>query len=273
MTRTRRPLVLLLILAACTATYPSPATGPSSNPEAPGTAPTTAPSTVPPTAPPSTPPEDTFAGVSGLTRVTAAVEQLAAAYGLFDPITGEYFGPVDPDGQILWFEPITGYADFSDYTIEDRWNLDIAVVNDLIFQCLSDLDPRFADLIATTGDFNWSAFGGQLEQVAFAAYIACDLGLRLPRLTQAEWTDAMWEEAYAYHQAWIDCVEREADIDWGPRIDYDTWRSQGASYDFPPGHPYTTLDTATLQHLNTACPDSPPGGYGAWDPGDPVGTP
>ncbi len=273
MNRRRLPpvLALVVLVAACTAPKADPAASASTG----TTVASPPPAPVSPTSTSTSRPaieDPALADVDGLVRLTGNLEAAAKERNLYDP-EGSYIGPVDPDGEILLLEPITGYADFSDWTIQDRWDADLQLVDDLIFRCLSDLDPRFADLIETTGGFNWSAFGGQLEQVAFAAYLACQEGLHLPRLTQAEWTDAMWEEAYAYHQAWIDCIEREAGIDWGPRIDYDTWRSQNAAYDFPPGHPFTTLDTATLKHLDQACPASPPGGYAAWNPGDPVGTP
>ncbi len=239
-----------------------------------------APATDPPVSSVSTTPavsdsngdDPALAGVAGIRRLAGDLEVAAAERNLLDP-EGHYMGPTDPDGGILLLEPIEGYGDFSDWTIQQRWDADRRDIDDLIFRCLSDLDPRFADHVEQTGEFNWSAFPGQLEQVAFAAYLACTEGLHLPRLTRDEWTDAMWEEAYAYHMAWIDCLERETGINSGPRIDYDTWRRQGTAYDLPPDHPFNTLDAATLQRLERICPASPPGGYANWNPGDPVGTP
>lgn len=266
----RATVGLVVLLAACS-TQASTTSAPL--PPAPATAAPAVSTPVGDTAAVNRAEEDgALAGVSGVIRLTEGAEERAESWGLLDP-SGNYFGPTDPSGQILWLEPIEGYGDFSDTTIEQRWDMDPQLVPTLIETCLADLDSRFADLIARTGGFSWDAFTGQLRQVAFAAFIACQSGLRLPRLTHNEWTDPMWAEAYAYHLAWIDCIEHEAGLSWGDRIGFDTWKANATAYPFPPDHPYTNLDPTTLQRIQTACPVGPPGGFGAWDPGDLVGLP
>ncbi len=182
-----------------------------------------------------------------------------------------------PDGTELTRWELTsgfeGYGDFSGLTTQQRFDLDPTTIQRLTYRCVSDADPRFAKLITDTADFNWYQLPGQLSQVGMAVYIACQQGLHIPRLRQDDWTPDMWAEAYAYRMAWIDCIEREAHIDWGPRITLGQLIEQAGSVDLPAGHPYTSLDNATLHRLDVACPAGPPGGFGAWNPGDGVGSP
>ena len=220
-------------------------------------------------APSSTAPSSSLAGVQNVTRIRNGLSDLAHDWGLIDP-EGSYIGPVDESGGILLVEPVEGYGDFSGLTIQQRFDLDATTVQELTYECVSDIDSRFAQVITDTGDFNWYQLPGQLAQVGMAVYIACQQGLQLPPLAVADYTPQMWAELYAHRMAWVDCIEREAHIDWGPRVTLDQLISQGGAVEFSPGHPYTTLDNAMLHRLDVACPSRPPGGFGAWDPGDPI---
>jgi len=214
--------------------------------------------------------DPSLAGVQGVVRITEGPDTLAHDWGLTDP-KGNYIGPVDTDGKPLLLKPIEGYGDFSGLTTQQRFDLDPTTIQRLTYRCVSDADPRFTKLITDTANFNWYQLPGRLAQVGMAVYIACQQGLHLPRLRQEDWTPDMWAEAYAYRMAWIDCIEREAHIDWGPRITLDQLIEQAGSVDLPAGHPYAGLGNATLQRLDTACPARPPGGFGVWNPGDAVG--
>jgi hypothetical protein len=173
------------------------------------------------------------------------------------------------NGDPLLLEPIGGYGDFSWMTQEDRFNMDVRIVDDLVLECVSDTDSRFADLIARTGRFSWGDLSGQLGQVAFAVFFACRKGLRLPPFIESDRTPAMWAEMYAYFLAWWDCVEQDAGMDFGPVGDLEEYAATNGDI-VPQDSPYWSLDNATLQHLYQVCAPSPVGGFGAWDPGDPV---
>ncbi|GBE22949.1 MAG TPA: hypothetical protein ENH00_01100 [Actinobacteria bacterium] len=213
------------------------------------------------------PGDPSLAGVHGVVRITRGVAELEEEWGLLDP-EGAYIGPVDVNGKPLLLEPIEGYGDFSDMTLQERFDMDPKVRQRLVLRCVSDVDPRFAQLIADTGDFNWGNLPGRLSQVGMAVYIACDEGLHLPSLRQKDWTPAMWQKAYEYALADLDCIERQTGIDLGPRLTLDEFIA-GVEL-LPPDSPYWKLDTATVRRLDQVCPWGPVGGFGAWDPGDPI---
>ena len=72
-----------------------------------------------------------------------------------------YFGPVDEDGSPLRIPPITGYADFSDFSPQQVFDLDGAMVDSLLAECVGDQDPRFADGIGPDGRFFLGATTGR----------------------------------------------------------------------------------------------------------------
>ena len=263
-------VAVILVMTACSETGVT-VDGAASTTQPPDLTPTAAlrPGSLPPS---STTADGSLAGVQGVVRITTGLDDLAHDWGLTDP-EGNYIGPVDENGSILLLKPIEGYGDFSGLTNQQRFDLDPTTIQRLTYRCVSDTDPRFAKLITDTADFNWYQLPGRLSQVGMAVYIACQQGLHLPRLRQGDWTPDMWAEVYTYRMAWIDCIEREAHIDWGPRITLDQLIEQAGSADLPAGHPYTNLDNATLHRLDVACPAGPPGGFGAWNPGDGVGSP
>jgi hypothetical protein len=255
-------IVVVLAVAGCAAT-----TSPSSSVAQPDSTTVTSVSTAVVSTTVETAGDPSLAGVVGVTRITDGLDELAVEWGLVDP-GGSYIGPVDVNGDPLLLEPIGGYGDFSWMTPEDRFNMDPDSRQGLILACVGDLDARFAQLIEATGSFDWSRLGGQLSQVGMAAYVACDAGLHVPRLVQSEWTSAMWQKAYDYTMAVEDCMEVEAGIDLGSRVTRGEYEA-GVEI-LPAGSAYWSLDDATVQRLNQVCPWSPVGGFGAWDPGDPI---
>jgi hypothetical protein len=263
MMRALATVAVVMLVAGCTqASTDRTAVSTTSSTTTPSTTVALAPTTTVETAG-----DPSLAGVSGVTRITDGLDELGVAWRLVDP-EGNYIGPVDVNGAPLLLEPIGGYGDFSWMTPEDRFNMDPDSRQGLILACVGDLDARFAQLIEATGSFDWSRLGGQLSQVGMAAYVACDAGLHVPRLVQSEWTSAMWKKAYDYTMAVEDCMEVEAGIDLGSRVTRGEYEA-GAEL-LPAGGAYWSLDDATVQRLNQVCPWSPVGGFGAWNPGDPI---
>ncbi len=155
--------------------------------------------------------DPSLAGVQGVTRVVDELDVLEARWGLLSP-TGEYIGPIDLTGDPLLFQPIGGYGDFSWMAPQDRFDMDPALRQELVLGCVADTDPRFAQLIEDTGQFLWGDLAGQLSEAGMATYIACDAGLHVPRLSQQDWTPAMWQKAYDYAMATKACVDAETGI-------------------------------------------------------------
>lgn len=258
-------LALAMVVAGCTSTQDRAGVSMTVSTAATSTAvPTTTTETV---TTPTVVGDPSLAGVQGVVRITEGLDDLKEEWGLLDP-EGNYIGPIDVDGDPLLFEPIEGYADFSAMAAQERFDMDLAVRIELVYQCLSDVDPRFAQFIADTGGFNWGNLPGQLSQAGMATYIACEAGLHLPRLRQQDWTRAMWQKSYDYAMAAEDCIEQEAGIDLGRRLTLDEYVA-GAEL-LPPDNAYASLDTASLKRLNQVCPFRPVGGYGAWEPGSPI---
>ncbi len=121
-------------------------------------------------------------------------------------------------GASCWLSPSRVTATFPDSPSSSGSTSTPTTVQELTYECVSDIDSRFAQVITDTGDFNWYQLPGQLAQVGMAVYIACQQGLQLPPLAVADYTPQMWAELYAHRMAWTDCIEREAHIDWGPRV-------------------------------------------------------
>ncbi len=227
---------------------------------------TTAPVPIPPPLPtaeattPAPPPAPATSTPGGLVRITTDVMERARRYELIAP-GGEYVGPVDGNGDPLIFEPITGYGDFSD---ADLFEVDPTEIVALQARCLQDqgfpvrLDP-------SGSGFDFTAVPPEQNQLAFAASIACKEGLHLPAPTPPN-TDQRREQL-AYLTLVGECLrEHGFDVADPPSLDEfieldGAWSPYGS---LPP------LDPAAFEELDRACPQWPVGGYGAWDPGDPL---
>lgn len=236
-------LVSVTVLAGCS---------PSANTvTSPAVVPTTGSSIAVSTAPTgSTPP--------GLER-SKDPEALAKQLGLLSP-DGEYVGPVDSNGEPLLFEPITGYGDFSG---QDPFDVDNYQVVRLLAECVAD----HGFPLTVTGDGTGLLFQSvppEQNQLAQAVLFACKAGLGLEKPTPP--TVEQLEEIYAYMVAVAHCLEEEGySVTSPPSVDVYI-DSQGY------WNPYDDLpaDLSELTRLNQVCPQNPVGGYGAWNPGDPI---
>ncbi len=197
---------------------------------------------------------------SGLVRVTGDVMERARQYGLVAP-TGEYVGPVDSDGNPLIFEPIGGYGDFSEV---DLFEVDPTEIVSLQARCIQD--HGFPVEVDSSGSgFGFERVPPEQNQLAFAVAIACKVGLNLPPPTTP--TAAQRAEQLHYLGLVAECLrERGFDVDDPPSLD-EFIEADGA------WSPYDSLPQLTpteFEQLDRSCPQWPVGGYGAWDPGDPL---
>ena len=244
----------LLTLGACADTQSSDTT--------PAPPPT---STIPPATPTAldnntgTPPS-TPATTSRLVRVTGDVLERARQYGLVAP-TGEYVGPVDHDGNPLIFEPIDGYGDFSN---TDLFEVDPTEIVSAQARCVQDQGfPVEVD--ASESGFSFERVPPEQNQIAFAVAIACKEGLNLPPPSTP--TVAQREEQLAYLTLVVSCLrELGFAVEDPPSLDeFIELDGAWSPYDaLPP------LGPAEFDRVDRSCPQWPPGGYGAWEPGDPL---
>jgi hypothetical protein len=183
---------------------------------------------------------------------------VAQTYGLVSP-DGEYVGPVDSDGAPLVFEPIEGYGDFSKV---DRFDVDTAEATRLLVECVND--QGFAVTLDPDGGIGFGSVSAEQNGLATAVYFACKAGLRLQ--APEPLTSAQWEKVYAYEVALASCVaELGYSVSDPPSLDAYI-DSQGD------WSPYFDLPDSALLNLDLirTCPQNPVGGYGAWNPGDPI---
>lgn len=195
------------------------------------------------------------AGLTPAADPRARAEQLS----LVSP-DGQYVGPVDSNGDPLLFEPITGYGDFSG---QDRFDVDNYEVVRLLARCITD--HGFSVTLTKDGPgLSYASVPPEQNQLAYAVEMACKEGLHLPK--PAPLSVDQLEETYAYMVALAGCLV-----------------SQGYSVSDPPSvgvyidsqgnwNPYDDVNVGpgAWVSLNQACPQNPMGGYGAWDPGDPI---
>jgi hypothetical protein len=183
---------------------------------------------------------------------------LAEEYHLISP-DGEYFGPVGSDGEPLLFEPITGYGDFSGV---DRFDVDTYETTRLLVRCVND--QGFAVTLDPDGGIGYASVPAEQNQLADAVYYACKAGLRLE--SPGPMSVEQLEEAYAYMVALAGCLEDQGySVSDPPSLDAYI-DSQGY------WNPYSDLSVPLSDWvpLNRVCPQNPVGGYGAWNPGDPI---
>lgn len=196
---------------------------------------------------------------SGLVLITENVDSRAREFGLVSP-GGEYVGPVDTDGNPLLFEPIAGFGDFSDY---DPFEEGDRPVNDAVFACVRA--QGFPVQQTGSGGVDFSGVTEEQNQIAFAVLIACKVGLNEPPpepLNVEQLT-----EVYAYRLELADCVSGRG-YDVGDPPSLDRFLEGGGVWSPYPS--FSGEGPAAIASLERACPQSPPGGYGSWDPGDPV---
>jgi len=184
---------------------------------------------------------------------------LAEEYHLISP-DGEYFGPVGSDGEPLLFGPIEGYGDFSKI---DRFDVDNYEVVRLLARCVRD--RGFPVSLTQDGPgLSYESVPPEQNQLAYAVEVACKAGLhvRSPEPVSVE----QLEKGYAYEVALAACLEDQGySVSDPPSLD-SFIDSQGY------WNPYFDLSVPLSDWvpLNRVCPQNPVGGFGAWNPGDPI---
>lgn len=187
----------------------------------------------------------------------------ARELGLIAP-DGTYQGPTGSDGEPLLVDAISGYGDFSD---QDRFLIDWVLVNSRVVDCMND--HGFAVTLHPDGlGSNWAAIPPEQNQLAQAVNYACRDGLRIP--SREPFSRSQWEELFAYQLGLADCIDRQGYDTTDPPTIEAFIESEGAIWDAYIG---VQVQGTAWDQLVRACPPAPPGGFGAWDPGDPVGQP
>jgi hypothetical protein len=78
----------------------------------------------------------------------------------------------------------------------------------------------------------------------------------------------MWEELYAYQLAWQDCATQYGmSYEKYPTLEEFISLEGTFSHD---DFPLRIASDTNFEELYAACPPSPVGGFGAWNPGDPI---
>ncbi|GIU91819.1 MAG: hypothetical protein KatS3mg011_0725 [Acidimicrobiia bacterium] len=167
-----------------------------------------------------------------------------------------------PDSRTEGVAPITGYGDFSD---RPAFEVDWYRVSELVVERMND--QGFPAALIPPGDgISVAEIPPEQRSAAEEVFDACYAGLNLP--PQQPLDDEQIAEVYAYRLAVADCLRAEG-YQVPPAPSLDTFIEEWAT---GPWNPYESVDTsgASWEGIQMRCPQSPAGGYGAWDPGDPI---
>ena len=211
----------------------------------------------------TTVPQPTVASTVASSTTTTDPWERARGMNLFDR-EGNYIGPVTEDGDPLILDPIEGYGDFSHLTPQERFDLDPPVIKELQSQCL--IDQGFGSGFDDDGEFFFHRFQGEQLQLAVATALACKEGLHFP--PREPRTRAMWEELYAYQLAWIECAATQGII-YEDFLSLEELIASEGSYSLE-NDPLANISNEAARRLFEVCPQNPVGGFGNWDPGDPI---
>ena len=157
--------------------------------------------------------------------------------------------------------PITGYDDF---TGQDYFTIDPFYVASLVVKCMNDQGLP----AVLTPDGGISAENIPLDQNTTAQQVmdACMRGLSLPSYTPP--TDQQITLIYQYDLALQDCLETAGfQVSKPPSLDAFIEEYHSGAWNPYSGVPLTGSGSSDIQQR---CPPIPVGGYGAWQPGDPV---
>lgn len=165
--------------------------------------------------------------------------------------------PVESSG------PITGYGDFGGIGF---YSVDWALATELMAACVIDqgfpvrFDPVEISISAEDVPADQNAEAGRTLD-------RCTDGLNLPEFV---WPNTeQLSTIYQYSLAIRDCLNAEGfDIPEPPS--FEAW---GESYQTGPWMPYNFVQPGygwAWAAINAICPQSPVGGWVAWEPGDPI---
>jgi len=157
--------------------------------------------------------------------------------------------------------PIAGYGDFSD---QEYFVIDWFLVTRLEVQCLQD--QGFPVMLIPPGDgISFQSVPQSQNELAVQYFEACRAGLGIPDYEPA--SPEQIEMVYWYYIALRDCLIDEGyTVSEPPSLDtfVESWASG-------PWSPYENVSPgAGWDAIQMKCPQSPPGGFGAWQPGDPI---
>lgn len=162
---------------------------------------------------------------------------------------------------------VTGYGDFSGVSFHD---MDWALWAQRVVECLND-HGFAAEVIAGPG-IGYQQIPVDQNQAMQAMQKACEAGMNVPKAEPR--SREQLAEIYAYRVVALrDCLLGEGyDIPEPPT--FETWLETRSD---PEDHynvwrhvPDAGNIGGSWDHVTVRCPSLPAGGYGAWEPGDPV---
>lgn len=158
--------------------------------------------------------------------------------------------------------PISGYGDFSEQTY---FEIDWLHVTELVIRCMNDQGIP-ATLTPDGAGISAEKIPPDQNQIGFETMNACMEGLSLP--PQEEANPDQLAEIYQYNLALKVCLEAEGyDVPEPPSLEVyiDTYLTD-------PWYAYENVNSLGPEGvaIEALCPQQPVGGYGAWQPGDPV---
>jgi len=159
-------------------------------------------------------------------------------------------------------QPIEGCGDYSAY--DSAWEPDRAETTARMAECVQD---QGFPVTVDGASIGFASVPPDQNELAYATMIACRVGLKLPIVGPL--TEEQLKEAYAYQVALLDCYAENGYPGTEPPISLDVfielegaWQALDIIGAPGPGEAW--------DELNRRCPQTPVGGYGAWNPGDPV---
>lgn len=156
---------------------------------------------------------------------------------------------------------ISGYGDFSG---QEYFEVDWFLVTELTVQCVQD--HGFAVSLIPPGDgISFQSVPPDQNQLAGQYLDACTTGLNLPEYEQA--SAEQLEVVYHYYLTLRDClIAEDYTVSEPPSLDafVDSYYS-----DTGPWTPYANV-VSDWEAIQLKCPQSPPGGWASWQPGDPI---
>lgn len=158
--------------------------------------------------------------------------------------------------------PITGYGDFSGL---EYFEVDSYLTVALVVQCMHD--HGFPVNLIPPGDgYGFGSIPPEQNQLAQVYDEACWAGLNLPSYQDLD--PVQRGEIYEYYLTLRDCLIAEGyDVAEPPSQEYFV-----ENYNTDPWSPYESVGYVgpSWESIQIRCPQQPVGGYGTWQPGDPI---
>lgn len=154
-------------------------------------------------------------------------------------------------------------ADYGDFSGVSHFEADWVEVFERVQACVED--QGFDVELAAGGDgILYTSLPEEQRNRAAAAAEACMEAMSVPEYEPL--TEEQILEVHAYWLAVAECLEAEG-VEVSPAPSPEVFIEEWAT---GPWSPYQDVPPASESELRRQCPEAPVGGYGAWEPGDPV---